>query len=70
MEEADKIADIIIIIDHGKIIAYGTSKELQKQTKTNSLEKAFLKLTGRTIRDEVATAKDRAKFQGKIWGTK
>ncbi len=68
MEEADKVADIIAIIDEGKIIAKGTSKELQEKTKTNSLEKAFLELTGHSIRDEAGTAKDRAKFQAKMWG--
>jgi len=68
MEEADKIADTIAIIDHGKIIAKGSSKQLQKQTKTNSLEKAFLELTGKEIRDEAGTAKDRARFQGRMWG--
>jgi len=52
MEEAEKIAQRIAIIDHGKIIAQGTSRELQEQTKTNSLEEAFLSLTGNEIRDE------------------
>lgn len=52
MEEAEKIADRIAIIDHGKIIASGTAGELKEQTKTNSLEEAFLSLTGKSIRDE------------------
>jgi len=47
MEEADRIAQRIAIIDHGKIIAIGTSEELRKQTNTNSLEDAFLALTGK-----------------------
>jgi ABC-2 type transport system ATP-binding protein len=68
MEEAENIADTIAIIDHGKIIAKGTSSDLKKQTKTNSLEKAFIKLTGETIREEAGTAKDRARFQGRMWG--
>lgn len=67
MEEADKIADEIAVIDHGKIIAEGTSRELQNKTKTNSLEEAFLELTGREIRDEAGTARDRAKFQRRMW---
>ena len=70
MEEADKVADIIAIIDNGKIIAKGTSKELQEKTKTDSLEKAFLALTGHIIRDEAGSARDRAKFQGRMWGVK
>jgi ABC-2 type transport system ATP-binding protein len=59
MEEASKIAQRVAIIDHGKIIATGTSEELQRQTNTDSLEEAFLKLTGNVIRDEEASATDR-----------
>ena len=54
MEEAEKIADIIAIIDHGKIIAQGTSAELKKKTSSLSLEEAFLALTGQAIREEGA----------------
>jgi ABC-2 type transport system ATP-binding protein len=52
MEEADKVSDKIAIIDHGKIVAQGTATELKNQTKTNSLEEAFLELTGKEIREE------------------
>ncbi len=52
MEEADKVSDRIAIIDHGKIVAQGTSEELKKRTQTNSLEDAFLALTGKEIREE------------------
>jgi len=59
MEEADKVAQRIAIIDHGNIISSGTSAELKQQTGTNTLEEAFLKLTGNVIRDEEAGASDR-----------
>jgi ABC-2 type transport system ATP-binding protein len=59
MEEADKIADRIAIIDHGKIVSQGTSSELKEQTKTASLEDAFLALTGDTIREETVSGTDR-----------
>ena len=55
LDEAEKISDRIAIIDHGKIIASGNVKELKKQTKTSSLDEAFLKLTGNGIRDEKAS---------------
>jgi ABC-2 type transport system ATP-binding protein len=52
MEEAEAIADQIAIIDHGKIVESGTVEEIKKRTETESLEDAFLKLTGRDIRDD------------------
>jgi ABC-2 type transport system ATP-binding protein len=56
LEEAEGVADRIAIIDHGKIIATGTSKQLAKQTGTKNLEDAYLELTGRTVRDETSLA--------------
>lgn len=58
MEEADKVSNRIAIIDHGKIVAQGTSEELKKKTNTDSLEGAFLKFTGTAIREE--TVKNQA----------
>jgi len=52
LEEAEAVADRIGIIDHGKLIALGTTKELTKETNTKTLEQAYLALTGRTVRDE------------------
>jgi ABC-2 type transport system ATP-binding protein len=58
MEEADKVCNRIAIIDHGKIIAQGTSEELKVRTQKKSLEDAFLALTGSEIREE--TVKNQA----------
>jgi len=58
MEEAAQIAQRIAIIDHGKIVALGTVAELTKQTDTTTLEEAFLKLTGKAIREEEAGGAD------------
>jgi ABC-2 type transport system ATP-binding protein len=58
IEEAEKIADTVAVIDRGKIVSQGTPQKLKKSTKTSSLENAFLKLTGRSIRDEEASGID------------
>jgi ABC-2 type transport system ATP-binding protein len=52
MDEADRVATRIAVIDHGKIVAIGSSQALKAQTQTETLEAAFLKLTGTAIRDE------------------
>jgi len=67
MEEADKIADRIAIIDYGKVIVSGTSEELRKQTNTNSLEEAFLSLTGKTIRPDEASTSDHMRQRRQMW---
>jgi len=58
MDEADRVAQRIAVIDHGKIVAQGTSAELKQQTNSESLEQAFLALTGSSIRDEGANSAD------------
>ena len=67
MEEAEKIAGRIAIIDHGKIIMSGTSNELKTKTNTNSLEEAFLKLTGKDIRKDEANTIDRMRMHRNRW---
>ena len=67
MEEAEKVADTIAIIDHGKIIIQGKAEELKNKTKTKTLEEAFLKLTGKTIREEHASAIDALRMGKKMW---
>jgi len=54
IEEAEQIADCVTIIDHGKIIASGTPKQLEERTNTSNLADAFIKLTGENIREEEA----------------
>ena len=67
MDEADRAAHRIAIIDHGRIVAQGSSAELKTQTQTDSLEHAFLALTGSTIRDERADAADQMRQVAKMW---
>jgi ABC-2 type transport system ATP-binding protein len=66
MEEAERVAQKIAIIDNGKIITQGTPEELKQNTKTNSLEDAFLALTGNTIREEKAGSLDRMRIRRRI----
>ncbi len=68
MEEAAKVATRIAIIDHGKIIAMGTSEELLKLTSTATLEEAFLKLTGNAIREESSSNAENMREMRKAWG--
>ncbi|HEU5180511.1 MAG TPA: ATP-binding cassette domain-containing protein [Candidatus Polarisedimenticolia bacterium] len=67
MDEAEKTAQRVAIIDHGRIVAQGGTEELKAQTGTDSLEGAFLKLTGTTIRDERSSAADEMRRMAKMW---
>ena len=67
MEEADRVAKNIAVIDHGTIIAQGSSAELKQQTGTATLEEAFLKLTGSAIRDEASGALDHLRQARQMW---
>jgi ABC-2 type transport system ATP-binding protein len=51
MEEAERLCDRIAIIDHGRVIATGTKDELMSSTRQTSLERVFLHLTGRELRE-------------------
>ena len=69
MDEADRVAQRMAIIDHGKIVAQGTPQELKQQTGKDSLEEAFLALTGSTIRDESANVStDQLRQMARMWG--
>jgi ABC-2 type transport system ATP-binding protein len=68
MDEAERVADRIAVIDHGKIIAQGSPVELKEQTETDSLEAAFLVLTGSSVRDENAdVSADQMRQMAKMW---
>lgn len=70
MEEAERIAQRLAIVDHGKIVASGTAEELKNQTGTKTLEEAFLKLTGNVIRSEEAGSVDQMRMRHRLWGNK
>jgi len=70
MDEADRVAQRIAVIDHGAIVAMGSPAELKQQTQTDSLEAAFLKLTGSAIRDEQASSMDQMRQMARAWGNR
>jgi ABC-2 type transport system ATP-binding protein len=67
MDEAERVAQRIAIIDHGAIVALGMPSELLQQTGTEKLEDAFLRLTGSAIRDERAGASDQMRQFVRSW---
>ena len=68
MDEADRVAQRIAIIDHGRIVAQGSPAQLKQQTGKESLEEAFLSLTGSAVREEAATSADQFRQMAKLWG--
>jgi ABC-2 type transport system ATP-binding protein len=68
MDEADRVAHRIAVIDHGHIVAIGSSADLKAQTGTATLEDAFLALTGTAIREEAATSVDMMRAASRMWG--
>ena len=68
MDEADRVAHRVAIIDHGRIVAQGSPQELKQQTSTDSLEHAYLALTGSDIRDEKGSASaDQMRQIARMW---
>ena len=51
MEEADELCDEVGIIDHGKLIEFGTPENLREKYRARDLEDVFIRLTGRRIRE-------------------
>lgn len=53
MEEAEALCDRVGIIDHGKLIALDSPRELISKHEVKNLEEVFIKFTGRKIREEL-----------------
>jgi ABC-2 type transport system ATP-binding protein len=67
MEEAERIARRIAIIDRGRIIIQGTPDEVKAKTATSSLEDAFIALTGRDIRAEETSSLQRMREHRRVF---
>jgi ABC-2 type transport system ATP-binding protein len=70
MEEADRVAQRIAIIDHGSIVAQGSPAELKQQTNKETLDEAFLSLTGSSIRAEGADSNQSLRNMAQMWRKK
>ena len=70
MDEAERVAHRIAIIDHGELIAQGTATDLKSQTETDSLEAAFLALTGTSLRDESASSNEELREVAQLLGSR
>jgi len=68
MEEAERSAQRVAVIDHGKIITSDTPANIIASTGTANLEDAFIKLTGRAIREQEASGVDHLRQMRKAFG--
>ena len=68
LDEAERMAHRVAVMDHGKLIALGSQEELKARTATPSLEQAFLALTGTALRDADAGSLDRLRQVATIAG--
>jgi ABC-2 type transport system ATP-binding protein len=67
MDEAERVAHRLAVIDHGRLVAQGSPQKLKQQTGADSLEHAFLALTGSSIRDESVDGQDQMRQFVKMW---
>jgi ABC-2 type transport system ATP-binding protein len=68
MDEVERVADRVAIIDHGKLIANDTVQNIINKANATTLEEAFIKLTGHEMRNEEASAVDSMRQMRKVWG--
>jgi ABC-type multidrug transport system ATPase subunit len=54
LEEADRFADVVHVLNHGKVIASGTAADLKNRSGVASLDEAFLALTGSAVEGAAA----------------
>ena len=67
MEEVERMANMVAIIDHGKILITGTIAQILEKAGTNKLEDAFISLTGSNIREEAGNVgKNQMRISSKL----
>jgi ABC-2 type transport system ATP-binding protein len=67
MDEADRMAQRVAIIDHGRIVMTGTPQQLKASTRTESLEEAYLAIIGTAVREERVGATERMRAAVRAW---
>ena len=67
MEEAERAAQRVAIIDHGKIVMNDTPANIVAASGTANLEDAFIKLTGHEIREQEGTGMDQMRTMRQMW---
>jgi len=68
MDEVERTASNVAIIDHGKLIANDTVQGILAKAGSQTLEDAFIKLTGHEIREEEAGSVDHMRQASRVWG--
>ncbi len=67
MEEAERSAQRVAIIDHGKIVMDDTPTNIIANSGAANLEEAFIKLTGHEIREQEAGSIDQLRQMRQMW---
>lgn len=67
MQEAEKYANKIAIIDHGKILILDTPENIKQSQNVENLEDAFLKITGTQIREQESSPMDNLRNARRMW---
>ena len=56
LEEADRLADLVGVLDGGRLVGEGTPAELKQQTGAETMDDVFFALTGHPVSHETAEA--------------
>jgi len=67
MPEVERMCDDALIMKAGRIVDRGAPADLVARHGRATLEDVFLHFTGRTIREEDASGKDRMRMARRLW---